>query len=606
MTSKDRACGAAEKLGRIRDETPSAMDAATRSRLWLGVALGASVMASVASPSIAQPSTTTGVHHAKAHPRRSARATVNSATYARALGAVATLTDKVSGLEAEVDALKGRLDQQASAQARTDVALGQQAAAQRAASDREAQAAAAIQTIPAQVASAVDAAKPKTDAFYFKGLSITPTGFLEAANQYRSRALGSDMFSPFNDIPFDSSPAAHESEDRLSARQSRLGLLVQGDANPTTHLSAYGEIDFLGAAESANSNESNSFTPRLRVLYVTADWDTSGWHLLGGQSWSLATLNSKGITPRNEVIPPMIDAQFIPGFVWARQPQFRVTKDFGKKLWLAVSVENPQTVFAGAVPANVISQITNSTGLFAGAVGASPPASAGGGTPDTPTAATSSLNHLPDVVVKAAYEADVRGRDLHLEVFGLGRGFTDRIGSQNDTVYGGGVGGGLTVDAVPGKLDLQLSALTGSGIERYGTSQLPDVTFAPSGRIAPIAETDWLAGGTLHATRALDIYAFAGEEVVGRKSFNATYGYGSPTLDLEGCSIQGGSCAAVTRFVEQGTVGFWQKVYQGSLGRAQFGVQYSYTERRALSGLNGVAPVTNDNIVYTSVRYYPF
>jgi hypothetical protein len=580
--------------------------AAGSRRLWLGVAIGASAMASVAAASMAQPPATAGAHHAKTPPRRTARTAVTSATYARALGAVATLTDKVSSLEGEVDALKARLDQQASAQARTDVALDQQAKAQSAASEQEAQAAAAIQTIPAQVASAVDAAKPKTDAFYYKGLSITPTGFLEAANQYRSRALGSDMFSPFNDIPFDSSPAAHESEDRLSARQSRLGVLVQGDANSTTHLSAYGEIDFLGAAESANSNESNSFTPRLRVLYVTGDWDTSGWHLLAGQSWSLATLNGKGITPRNEIIPPMIDAQFIPGFVWARQPQFRVTKDFGKKLWLAVSVENPQTVFTGAVPPNVISQITNSTGLFAGAVNASAPASAGGGTPATPTAATSSLNHLPDVVVKAAYEADVRGRDLHLEVFGLGRAFTDRIGAQNDTVYGGGVGGGLAVDAVPGVLDLELSALTGSGIGRYGTSQLPDVTFAPDGRIEPISETAWLAGGTLHATRALDVYVFGGEEVVGRRSFNATYGYGSPTLDLAGCSILGGSCAAVTRFVEQGTIGFWQKVYQGSLGRAQFGVQYSYTVRHALSGLDGIAPVTNDNIVFTSVRYYPF
>jgi hypothetical protein len=302
----------------------------------------------------------------------------------------------------------------------------------------------------------------------------------------------------------------------------------------------------------------------------------------------------------------MIDAQFIPGFVWARQPQFRVTKDFGKKLWFAVSVENPQTVFAGAVPPNVVDQITNSTGLFAGATNATPPASAGGGTPATPTAATSSLNHLPDVVVKAAYEADIYGRDLHLEVFGLGRAFTDLIGTRDSTVYGGGVGGGLAVDAIPGKLDLELSALTGTGIGRYGTSQLPDVTFAPNGTIAPIAETDWLAGGTLHATHALDIYAFAGEEMVGRKSFNATYGYGSPLLDLQGCSVEGGTCAAVTRYVLQGTVGFWQRLYQGSFGRAEFGMPYSYTERRALSGLDGTAPVAPENIVFTSLRYYPF
>jgi hypothetical protein len=573
------------------------------SRRWIGVALVALVTAGVAPPSQAQPAG--NVHHPETSHRR-AKPAATSPARDRAATDVAKLTDEVRNLEAEIDVLKGRLDQQASAQARTDVALDQQAQAQKSANDREAQAAAAVQTIPAQVASAVGAAKPKTDAFYYKGISITPSGFLEAANQYRSRALGSDMFSPFNAIPFNSAPTGHESEDRLSARQSRIGVLVQGDVNPTTHLAAYGEIDFLGAAQSANSNESNSFTPRLRNLYATADWDTTGWHLLAGQTWSLATLNGQGITPRSEIIPPQIDAQFIPGFVWTRQPQFRVTKDFGKKLWLAVSVENPQTVFAGAVPPNVVDQIVNSTGLFAGAVNATPPVSAGGGTPETPTAATSSLNHLPDIVVKAAYEASIRGRDLHLEVFGLGRAFTDRIGTRDDTVYAGGVGGGLAVDAIPGVLDLEFSALTGAGIGRYGTSQLPDVTFAPDGRIAPIAETDWLAGGTLHATRALDVYAFAGEEIVGRESFGVTYGYGSPLLDLRGCSIEGGSCAAVTRFVEQATIGFWQKLYQGSLGRAQFGIQYSYTERHALSGLVGVAPVTADNIVFTSVRYYPF
>jgi hypothetical protein len=593
----------AEAAEDLECEAPAQAVARLRGRLRLGSALGVLVIASLASPALAQPAATDGVHHAKGPHRRAAPPARNSASYARA---VAALTDKVHSLETEVDLLKGRLDQQASAQTRTDVALEQQAQAQKAATDQAAATATAIQTIPAQVASAVDAARPRTDAFHFKGVSITPSGFVEAANQYRSRALGSDMFSPFNAIPFASSPAAHESEDRLSARQSRIGVLVQGDVNQTTHLAAYGEIDFLGAAQSANSNESNSFTPRLRNLYVTADWETSGWHLLAGQSWSLATLNGKGITPRSEIIPPQIDAQFVPGFVWTRQPQFRVTKDFGKKLWLAVSVENPQTVFAGAVPPNVISQIANSTGLFAGATNATPPASAGGGTPVTPTAATSSLNHLPDIVVKAAYEARLRGRDLHLEVFGLGRAFTDRIGAREDTVYAGGVGGGLAVDAIPGVLDLELTALTGSGIGRYGTSQLPDVTFAPDGRIAPIAETDWLAGGTLHATRTLDVYAFGGEEIVGRKSFDATFGYGNPLLDLRGCSIEGGACAAVTRYVAQGTIGFWQKVYQGSLGSAEFGVQYSYTERRTLSGLGGIAPVAPDNIVFTSVRYYPF
>jgi hypothetical protein len=104
----------------------------------------------------------------------------------------------------------------------------------------------------------------------------------------------------------------------------------------------------------------------------------------------------------------------------------------------------------------------------------------------------------------------------------------------------------------------------------------------------------------------LDVYAYAGEERLGRKTYNATFGYGSPLADLSGCLVEGGTCAAVTRSVEQATVGVWRRVYEGPFGRAQFGLQYSYTERRGFGGLNGVAPKGTDSMAFTSLRYYPF
>ncbi len=518
------------------------------------------------------------------------------------------LAAQVRMLSAKVEALQARLDAQSATQA-DDQAKLQQAtdAAQSAAAQDADGTAAVLASIPGQVQSALDAARPKTDAFYYKGLKITPDGFIEAASVYRSRALGSDMFSPFNTIPFANSHTAHEDELRFSARQTRLSALVQGNINADTAVAFYSEFDFLGAAQSANYTESNSFQPRIRNLYATIDWENEGWRLLGGQTWTLATLNSKGITPRNEVIPGMIDPQFVPGFVWARQAQFRVTKDFSKKLWLALSVENAQTTFTGTAPANVVDSTSDSTGLYAGAANGSAPVTAGGPTTAvTPTTTTSSLNHLPDVIAKAAYETDVYGRSIHAEVFGLGRAFSERIGTDSNTVYGGGVGWGLVVPVLPDRLDVETSGLSGKGIGRYGTSQLPDVTFSPDGRIQPIAETDWLAGATLHATKTLSFYALGGEEHEDRRTYDATYGYGSPLMNLNGCQTEGGSCSAVTKFVEQGTIGFWDKFYQGPFGALQFGVQYSYTERHAFSGLGGAAPVTNDNIVFTSLRYYPF
>jgi hypothetical protein len=528
-----------------------------------GVALMATGL--MAAPTAAQPTP--------------AASSPTAADYAEALAAIKALTAQVGDLKAQVQTLQAR-------------------------ADHPTPPAPPIETIAAPPPAATKAAVDDK-AFHFRGVSITPSGFLEAANQYRSRALGSDMFSPFGAIPFDNIRAGHESEDRFSARQSRFGLLVKGDYNASTHLAAYGEIDFLGAAQTANFTESNSFQPRLRHMYATVDFDHGGWHFLGGQTWTLATLNKDGITPRNEVIPATIDPQFAPGFVWARQPQFRIAKDFNKTVWLAVSLENPQTTFAGAVPPGVLSQVANSTGLFAGTVGGTAPPAAGGGAATVPTLATSSLNLYPDVIAKGAVELRAAGRPIHLEVFGLGRAFTDRVASHSETVYGGGVGFGLVADLVPHRLNFQLSALSGRGVGRYGTSGLPDVTFDPTGRIKPIQETAWLAGATLHATRALDVYVYGGEEFQDRRAYGNTYGVGLPNADLSGCAVEGGACTAATRYVVQGTIGFWQKFYEGPAGHMQVGLQYSYTERHAFSGLNGIAPMAAENIAFMSFRYYP-
>src|SRR5262245_49711536 len=53
------------------------------------------------------------------------------------------------------------------------------------------------------------------------------------------------------------------------------------------------------------------------------------------------------------------------------------------------------------------------------------------------------------------------------------------------------------------------------------------------------------------------------------------------------------------------TVGFWQDLYKGRLGRVSLGAQYEYLKREAFEGVGG-SPSTDDNVFYTSLRYYPF
>lgn len=472
--------------------------------------------------------------------------------------------------------------------------------------------------VKTQIASAFDK-EHHNDKFYFKGITITPGGFLEAAGIYRSNFQGDDIASSFN-VPFPSqSHASHASEGRFSARQSRVSLLAQGKVNEHTLLSMYGEFDFQGGAQTSNSNQSNSYVPRIRNLYGTIDWNNAGYgiHVLAGQNWSLLTLQGKGMSPRSEVTPPQVDAQYVPGFAWARQPGVRVTADFmDHKLWLGLAAENPQTTFGGTgVPAGITSAIlgngsTNTTtGNQANPTGSFQQFYNGVGS-------SLSLNHVPDFIGKAAYEADVGGHTLHVEGFGIYRTFSERLDGtatvvgSNHSVHSWGYGGSVNLQVVPKLLDAQFSYVGGRGIGRYGSAGLADTTFDAAGNIHPIKEHMLLAGATLHATKALDFYGFAGEEVEQRTRFNnGTTGYGvesAATLNTN-CMTEGGTlCAGNVRRIRQLTGGFWDKFYQGSFGRAQVGIQYSYTQRQLFADLNGYAPQAHNNMAFVSFRYYPF
>ncbi len=501
------------------------------------------------------------------------------------------LLQEVRALRSEMQAMKAQMSEQAAKQAETEAQLRQATDQAQAAATKAESVETQIAAVPAAIEASAEKAR-HADKFYLKGISITPGGFVELAGIYRQHFMGNDISTAFNTIPFPNVRAGHVSESRFSARQTRLSLLAEGAPSQSVNLGFYAEIDFQGAAQNANSNQSNSYNPRIRHLYGTIDWQRGdvGLHLLAGQNWSLVTMNGKGITPRNEVVPSTIDGQLVPGFAWTRQPQVRLTADFfDKRLWLAVSAENPETTFGGVVPANVTSTAPGGAGFDSNN--------------------SLSLNHIPDIVGKVAYEGTIAGRSVHIEGLAIYRSFSARLVGRNENVSGYGVGGGITLQVVPKLLDIEFSGLTGRGIGRYGAAQLPDVTFASDGRIRPLRETMLLAGATLHATDTLDIYAYAGEERVKRRDLGSVagilYGYGNPLANNSGCLIEGGTCAGNSRIVRQLTAGAWQKLYQGNFGRAQIGLQYSYTDRTLFSAIGG-APRAKQNMGYVSFRYYPF
>jgi hypothetical protein len=476
------------------------------------------------------------------------------------------------------------------------------------------------------------------------GVKVTVGGFIEAATVWRERNLVSDGASNpafnFPNFPFANSPLYHENEWRASARQSRISVLATGDIDPAQHIQAYFETDFLGAGVTSNSRESNSYVLRLRQGFL--EYDNDDWHLhfMAGQGWSMLTQNRVGITPRFENIPLTIDAQYVVGFNWARQEQARLVFDWNKIAWFGISVEEPQVNFA-------------SNGVFPFS-GAAATANIGGATLPpgitvndiNPGSASGLLNNTtgysndesPDFVEKFALDPGWG----HYEAVGVERFFTDRVfttslegSGANKTHFGWGAGGSVLLPVLPKFLDLQGSVLTGQGIGRYGSAQLPDVTIGPDGSLVPLTETQVLLGLVAHPWTGLDIYAYAGQEQVQANFWNigAVHGgYGNPLATNNACLLEnqtggallngndttapipggGTACTGNTQRSQELTVGFWQDAYKGPLGRLVFGMEYEYVRLTALAGVPtgpgtpNQGLTTDDNIVFTSIRYYPF
>ena len=183
-------------------------------------------------------------------------------------------------------------------------------------------------------------------AIRFRGITLTPGGFMAAESVWRQHALGSDINTPFNSIPMPGSANDKLSEFFGSGRQSRISLLGEGKLN-MAKLTGYVEADFLSAGVTSNNNQSNSYTLRQRQVWGQAAL-SDGFAFTGGQMWSLVTETKKGLDNRTEALPMTIDPQYHVGFSWARQYGFRVTKNFGDKFWLGASVENAQTLLSAS------------------------------------------------------------------------------------------------------------------------------------------------------------------------------------------------------------------------------------------------------------------
>ena len=460
-------------------------------------------------------------------------------------------------------------------------------------------------------------------SFQVGSINVQLGGFFEGAGYYRSRNEVTDLPSNFNSaIPLRQSPLYHEAESGFSARQTRLTANITATPDEVTKLDAYFATDFLGAAPTANYNESSSWTPRVREAWIEYARSDLSFYALAGQNWTLVTMNSKGVDPTSLNVPLQIDPQYVVGFNWARQAQIRVAKGFlNNQYWLALSVENAQTIVSGTAPTiagSSINQTNPGIGVNGNTIVSSVPAVAAGAAASAVAGSPAySNNFAPDVILKGTADYDI----AHLEAFGLGRVFNDRVSQlgtgQNNTQIGGGVGGGALVHVIPKKLEVQLSGLVGEGVGRYGTSQLADSTYNYQGKPVPLPGYSVLAGVVGHPTPQIDLYSYVGVEHVSARydlglvkgKFGTVAGYGSRLINNISCQTElattPATCGPASSGDGQINFGGWYKFIQGPFGKMQIGAQYSYTRRYLLQGI-GKTPKTDENMVFFSFRWYPF
>lgn len=608
--------------------------------------------------------------------------------------AIRELQEKMAAQQAEIDDLK---QQNAAKDAALSAAQSNAATAQSTAATAQSQAAAAaaqaqsaaaatqsqaadvttlksnvtdLQGANASLASTINTTKTdlndKIDSpasLHYKGVTITPGGFVAFEGVFRNRSVNSDINTPLNSIPFPSANEGHVSELNFSGRQSRLSALVQGNAG-NFNLSAYYEMDWLGTGTSSNNNQSNSYVLRQRQIWGQAA-SKSGFTITGGQMWSLVTEMRKGTDARTEIQPQTIDAQYLVGYSWVRQPELRIQQRWGDyktgAFTAAVSVEQAQiTNFTanGANPAEYFFAGTGQNGgLYnaAGAVGNGNTASTGGIT-------TYANNVAPDFIVKLAADKP----QFHVEVGGLARFLrsyyypvTSVTGTNTTSVLNGtptyaygstytshtskgggvfaGVRGYIGAAGTYPAVEVAATVMAGTGTGRYGSAQLADATLRPDETLEPIRNYHGLLSIESHLSPKFDAFVYYGGEYAQRTVYTVVgttgvangltinqIGYGIPFNSNAGCynlptfantsgtagSISAtGTCAAPTKYIQEPMIGFqYRPLTSPKYGRLQYSVTYSLINRQLWAGIGSastpVSPRAQDSMIHVQMRYY--
>ncbi len=446
--------------------------------------------------------------------------------------------------------------------------------------------AASVPSLAAPSRPAVAAAQSTADTsplqFKIGDATITPVGFMDLTNTYRSTNSGSSLQTNFGSIPYNNTVAGRLTEDKLSAANSRIGFRVDTKVKGYNIL-AYYEGDFVGGVAGNNTQvSSNSLLYRIRLYWVDAR--KGPFEMLAGQSWSMLTPNRRQISalPGDLFYSQVVDVNYMNGLTWGRVPGIRFLYHPNEKVTLGVSAENSDQYFGG---------------------------SGGGGVPTLPTALATPIapeldqnvvngittpNLHPDIIGKIAFDPSSR---LHLEVAGVGSvvRLFNPLTQQHFTQAGGGGSINGNVEVVK-NLRLVTNNFWSDGEGRYLFGVAPDFIVRADGSPSMIHSGSTVSG-VEYQRKDLQLYSYYGGIYIKRNT----------ALDTNGAPIgygYTGSPNSQNRTTQEGTLGMTQTLWRdGRYGAMQLMVQYAYFFRNPWFVAPGAPKNTHQNAVWFNLRY---
>ena len=416
---------------------------------------------------------------------------------------------------------------------------------------------------------------------------ITPIGFMDLTNTWRSTNAGTSLQTNFGSIPYNNGVTGRLSEDKLSAANSRIGFRTDTNVHGWDTM-GYFEADFVGGIGDTAYNtqvSSNSLILRIRQYYVTTRHGK--FEFQAGQSWSMMTPNRVGISPLpgDLFYSQVVDVNYMNGLTWGRIPGVRFLIHPSQKVTWGLSLENSAQYFGG---------------------------SGGGGIPVLPAALSSSMageldqnvtngvkipNVAPDFISKLAFDPNSK---VHLEVDGVVSETKLFNPSTQKYFTKAGAGGSFNgnIQIAPGFRAI-FNTFWSDGEGRYLFGVIPNFIVRADG-----------SPSLIHAGSTVDGFEYQHKNTQIYAYYGGITGERNTALDANGTTLIGygyrGSANSQNRATQEVTFGLTQTLWRDpKYGAIQTMYQYAYFMRDPwyVNLAAGAPKNAHENAIWFNLRY---